>query len=266
MPTVCLHDKAAIAAFLRRSPYLHLYTLGDLDDFFWPYTTWYGLTDAAQQLRQVVLVYTASLPPTLLALADETPDSMRELLGSLLPLLPRQLHAHVSGQLAEVFHSDYTIQSFGPHYKMALLDLSRLRAFEPAGIEQLTAADLPQIRELYQASYPGNWFDPRMLATGFYYGARRDNKLVSIAGVHVYSQEYNAAAIGNVTTLPELRGQGLGTAVCARLCQALLRSVSYVGLNVKVDNHSAIRAYERLGFQRIASYEECGLALKTGTS
>ncbi len=262
MPTVCLHDKAAIAACLRRNPYLHLYTLGDLDDFFWPYTIWYGLTDGAQQLQQVVLVYTASQPPTLLALADEPGDSMRELLRSLLPLLPRQLHAHVSGHLAENFRPDYTIQSHGPHLKMALQDPSQLQAFETAGIDQLSKVDLPQIRELYQASYPGNWFDPRMLATGFYFGARRADKLVSIAGVHVYSQAYNAAAIGNVTTLPELRGQGLGAAVCARLCQALLRSVSYVGLNVKADNRSAIRVYERLGFQRIATYEECGLALQ----
>ena len=35
-------DKAAIEAFLRRDVSLHAYSIGDLDDFFWPYTSWYG--------------------------------------------------------------------------------------------------------------------------------------------------------------------------------------------------------------------------------
>ena len=45
MSLVCLHDKAVIEGFLRRNPLLHIYPLGDLDDFFWPHTTWYGLQD-----------------------------------------------------------------------------------------------------------------------------------------------------------------------------------------------------------------------------
>jgi len=43
MKAVCLHDKSAIEQFLRRNTWLHLYELGDLDEFFWQYTTWYAL-------------------------------------------------------------------------------------------------------------------------------------------------------------------------------------------------------------------------------
>jgi len=33
-----LDDKEEIATFLRRNPRAHVYELGDLDDFDWPYT------------------------------------------------------------------------------------------------------------------------------------------------------------------------------------------------------------------------------------
>ncbi|MFL5704574.1 MAG: GNAT family N-acetyltransferase [Ktedonobacteraceae bacterium] len=120
----------------------------------------------------------------------------------------------------------------------------------------MTVADLDELETFYADSYPGNWFDPRMLETGCYYGLRRNKQLASVAGIHVYSPRYKVAVLGNVTTHPDYRGQGLATAVCAKLCQALLRTVDYVGLNVKTDNLSAIKCYERLGFAPIATYEE----------
>ena len=45
MKTICLHDKDRIEALLRRDTFLNIYQLGDLDDYFWPHTTWYALTD-----------------------------------------------------------------------------------------------------------------------------------------------------------------------------------------------------------------------------
>ena len=37
-----LSDRGRIEDFLRADAGLHLYELGDLDDFFWPRTTWCG--------------------------------------------------------------------------------------------------------------------------------------------------------------------------------------------------------------------------------
>jgi GNAT superfamily N-acetyltransferase len=51
---VSLHDRETIGAFLRRNAPLHLYALGDLDDFFWPSTLWYGL-ERDGELRQLIL-------------------------------------------------------------------------------------------------------------------------------------------------------------------------------------------------------------------
>jgi predicted GNAT family acetyltransferase len=121
----------------------------------------------------------------------------------------------------------------------------------------LSAADTEDLLALYAASYPGNWFVPRMLETGLYYGIRRGRALVSVAGVHVYSPHYKVAALGNIATRPDARGRGLATAVTARLChELLLQGIEHVGLNVKADNPSAIACYEKLGFQRVADYGE----------
>ena len=100
-----------------------------------------------------------------------------------------------------------------------------------------------------------------MLETGRYVGIRRDRELVCVAGVHVWSPTWRVAAVGNVATLPEERGNGLATAACARLCRILLDDgIETISLNVRADNHAAIRAYEKLGFAHAADYVEVELS------
>jgi len=259
MEKICLHDKAKIEAFLRQHTFLNLYALGDLDKLFWNYTTWYALA-SEQQINQLVLLYARSIP-VLLGLSEEV-EELKELLRLLFPLLPKQFYAHLSGDAVSVFTKNYHIQSHGIHYKMALTDSSRIDNIDTSKVIPLSAINLDQLQHLYQASYPSNWFEPHMLESGYYYGIRRGGTLISVAGVHIYSQEYKVAALGNITTHPQWREQGLGTLVCAKLCQALLRTVEHIGLNVKADNKSAIACYKKLGFERIAAYEEFALELK----
>ena len=261
MATVCLHDKQEIEVILRGNTFLHLYEIGDLDDFFWQYTTWYALKEQ-QRIAQVALLYSGIGLPVLLGITEEPGDRMHALLSSVNHVLPRRFYAHLSEGLASVFAHDYQIESHGIHYKMALVDKALLDTVDDANVVPLTVADLPDLEALYRASYPANSFDPCMLETGRYYGIRDGRTIVSVAGIHVYSPRYRVAVVGNVTTHPDYRGLGLGTAVCARLCKELLREVDHVGLNVKADNASAIASYVRLGFERIAAYEEFSLELK----
>lgn len=271
MHAISLHDKAAIRVLLGRSPELHAYGLGDLDDFFWPYTSWYTLREPAES-PPVALVYSGGGLPVLLAIDERPAGPLADLLRAMLPLLPRRVYAHLSADaatgtaasLAGVLGEVYRIESHGVYYKMALRDRSRLDAVDTARVVRMAPKDLAEIEAFYRASYPGNWFDPRMLETGQYYGLRWDlggekEQLVCVAGIHVYSPAERVAALGNVATHLDLRGRGLARAVCARLTRSLLETVDYVGLNVRADNASAIAAYARLGFERIAVYEECML-------
>jgi ribosomal protein S18 acetylase RimI-like enzyme len=257
---VSLHSKEEIEGFLRRNTFLNIYSIGDLDDFFWGSTVWYALKD--EEIRELLLMYTGLGVPTLLALTGEPGGPVVQILRAVRHLLPRRFYAHFSEGLSSALAGEYHVQSHGTFHKMALTDTSQMSDVDTSEVVRLTAADLGEIYELYEVSYPGNWFDPRMLETGHYYGLRRDDRLLAAAGVHVYSPTYRVAAIGNVTTHPHFRGRGLATAVCARLCTALLQAVDHIGLNVKSDNASAIASYERLGFERIAVYEECSAELK----
>lgn len=254
MPVVSLHDRGEIERYLRQNALIHLYELGDLDDFFWRYTTWYALKEG-DHIQSLLLLYSAINPPVVLAIS-ENQAALRTLLQSSIHLLPARFYAHLSGDLSMLLSSHYSIDSHGLHYKMALTDTSRLQTIDTSEVIPLTMDNLDDLQALYHISYPANSFDPRMLETDHFYGIRYDSMLVSVAGVHVYSPRYRVGVIGNVTTHPAYRGKGLGTAVCARLSKELLRTVEHVGLNVKADNAPAIASYKRLGFEVVGEYEE----------
>lgn len=254
MPTICFHDKKLIERFLRKNAELHIYSIGDLDDFFWQYTTWYGLTNDNVP-EAIVLLYTGQTLPTLLALSDEL-TFMSVLLKSIIHLLPSQFYAHFSPGLENIFQKTHKLEAHGEHYKMALKDRSIAKSMDCSKVTRVPPSDLNDVIQLYKASYPGNWFDPRMLETNQYFGIREGEALVSIAGIHVYSEAYGVAALGNITTHPSWRNKGYGTLVTARLCQSLSENIDHIGLNVKTDNMIAISCYEKLGFEVIASYGE----------
>lgn len=255
-----LHHKNEILSFLRQNTYLHLYGIGDLDDFFWPYTTWYALK-SEEAIEAVVLIYSGMTPPVLVALDDDV-SPLQNLLLRLLPMLPMTFYAHLNPGLEDTLDQWFALISHGPHYKMALTDPNRVTAVDTAQVVPLTPNDYVQASQLYEISYPDNAFDPRMLETGQFVGLRDGDQLISIAGIHVYSETYRVAALGNITTHPAYRGQGLARTVTARLCQMLLESVDHIGLNVKADNLAAIKLYQTLGFEVVAPYEEFTVTLK----
>ncbi|PWU57526.1 GNAT family N-acetyltransferase [Micromonospora globispora] len=253
MPVRAEHDRAVLAELLGRDPVLHAYQLGDLDDFFWPYTSWF------RRGNQVALLYHGVELPTLLAFAAPADSAeLAALLTDLAPLLPARLWAHLSPRLDATLDRWFHLEDAAPHHRMALTDPARLARVTPAGAP-LSPADLPELLALYAAAYPGNWFDPRMLDTGQYVGIREAGELVAVAGVHVWSPTWRVAALGNVTTHPRARGRGLGGAAVAALCARLRDSVDHVTLNVRADNTAAVRLYQRLGFTPVADFVECGL-------
>jgi RimJ/RimL family protein N-acetyltransferase len=249
-----LHNREEIERFLRKNVYLYIYCIGDLDDFFWPYTTWYGLKTNGR-IDAIALLYTGKSLPTLIALSDEC-DAMKELLGSIKHLLPGRFHAHLSPGVESVLLKAYDLDPHGEYYKMALRDRTAVSRYDCSGVVSLSGADMDDIQKFYEQSYPGNWFDSRMLDTGQYFGRREDAVLISVAGVHVCSARYKVAALGNIATLPSHRSKGHAKRVTARLCQSLSKQVTHIGLNAKVDNAAALSCYEKLGFKRVATYAE----------
>lgn len=249
-------DKDRLQEYLLAYPQMNLYHIGDLDDFFWPYTKWTARLDG-ETIAALALTYTGERPPVLLGILNDNRAAMAALLQHLLPSLPDAVYTHLSPGLETIFQPHYTLRDHGEHYKMGLEDLDALHQQDTSGVISLGEADLPRLEALYETAYPGNWFNPRMLQTNQYVGIlEADGRLLCAAGVHVYSPRYKVAALGNITTLPEQRGHGLATKATAGLCKQLLKSVDFVGLNVRTDNQAAIRAYQRVGFEIAGVYHE----------
>ena len=254
MKTIRLTDKSTIETMLRTNVYLHLYSLGDLDEFFWPRTTWYSGAGASQR-DPVVLVYHGPQLPTVLALSDDA-GAMRDLVRSLRGDLPGRFYAHFTAGVAAALERSHRLKSHGEQLKMALTNPERVSRYPLEGVESLGPADHEEVLDFYRRCYPGNWFDPRMLETGQYRGIRQLGRLASVAGIHVYSRTYRVAALGNIATTPTHRHRGLARKVTAAVCRGLLPQIDHIGLNVKADNAPALASYTALGFEPVAGYEE----------
>jgi RimJ/RimL family protein N-acetyltransferase len=231
---------------------------------------WFG-HQTQGQLDAVALLYVGMPTPTLLALSRGG-DALPALVRSIADLLPARFYAHLTPGIASVLEPTYRLTAHGLHLKMSLAAAegrpghgpatapadarTRRSVAYPADPSRLTSDDLPALLALYEASYPGNWFDPRMVETGQYFGIRDGSRLVSVAGIHVFSPRYGVAALGNVATLPSHRGRGLAARVTERLCRSLTAEGLLVGLNVSADNEAAIACYRGVGFETVAVYEE----------
>jgi len=253
-----IDDPSELEAFMRRDPGLHVYEIGDLDPFFRPRTRWFGWRREA--LEAFCLLYTGSTPPTLVALCrPDGASAMTGLLEALDQHLPARVHGHLSLTLDECFASGWIARSHGRHLKMQLTDSGAVHAVNTGAVIPATAADAETLLAFYDESYPGHWFDARMLESGQYRGIREADRWLAAAGVHVYSSAYRVAALGNIATAPAHRRRGLGRAATAAVCQSLLATADVIGLNVLADNTAARTCYENLGFTYVCEFDEVRL-------
>jgi ribosomal protein S18 acetylase RimI-like enzyme len=254
METRITRDKREIYDFLSKTPALQLYTIGDLDDFFWPYTTWHALYDNGE-MQSVALLYTGMTPSTLLVFYENDPYFPRALLKLIRNHLPDKFNVHLSPGLIDLFGRENIIADYGQNYRMILT--GKPEKVPDENIRQLTTSDIPLVIELFKIAYPDNWFDSRMVETGKYYGYFNAGMLTGVAGIHVYSPEYCIAALGNIATHPDFRGRKIAYKLTSALCLDLATTVSIIGLNVKSDNKAAIKCYRNIGFEIRSSYDEC---------
>jgi ribosomal protein S18 acetylase RimI-like enzyme len=249
-----LHDKTSILSFLKENSGVQIYSIGDLDDFFWPKTIWFALNEA-DTIKSIALLYLGMDIPTLLSFYKGDSQYSYQLIKRISHFLPGEFNAHLSPGLIDIFGRQNILCHYGSNYKMIITK----EACDPndKNIRKLSINDLAIIKELYSVSYPQNWFDSHMLKTNKYYGYFINDKLVGVSGIHVFSKEYKVAALGNITTHPDFRGQQIGFKLTSALCFDLQKCVDLIGLNVHSDNEYAIRCYKKIGFEIIGTYDEC---------
>ncbi len=119
----------------------------------------------------------------------------------------------------------------------------------------LDQGDTRHLNRLYGLGLTAH-LPPEAVAAGIYYGIRLGTRLIAAAGTHVISPQLGLAAVGNVYTHREYRGQGLAKVVTSAVTAELLRECDTIVLNVRADNPSAIAVYEALGYREATQFEE----------
>jgi ribosomal protein S18 acetylase RimI-like enzyme len=239
-------DRAELRDFLTRDKLANAYLLGDLDPAYFPFCKWYGWRGDDGGLGSVLLVYQGLSLPVVLMVGSKS--NFQDFLIGVKPELPERFHFHVLEHHIDTVRHVFSCSDTMRMQRMGLekADYTSLTSMED--VERLGHRDTAAIMELYE-HYPDNFFEPSQLETGLYFGIRDDDDgLASIAGVHVVSDEYDVAVIGNLVTHPEARGRGLATRCTDRLLEELFERVSLVALNVQDDNEPAIKMYQNFGF------------------
>ncbi len=255
LPVLFTSDKKRLREHFLKDPVLFAYHLGDLDDFFFRHCQWAVTYGYMPRVEECLLTYFGGDTPAVLAFG--VTDSFPHLLADMLDLLPERFHCHFFAPYRDLLRNRFTEQPLGTYLKMRL---ATYRPPQPQGdtqhIRRLTSDDAAELTALYTDAYPSNYFHPRMLQTGKYFGYIEDGHIVAAVGVHVYSTEFKVAALGNVATHPQARRRGLATGLLAVLIEELLAEDCLTCLNVAADNEAAITCYERLGFEVTHRYEE----------
>lgn len=244
-----LREPGTIRAILAGDPVYGAYALGDLDPRFFPQTEWAAAYLEGEPVA-LTLLYRGMDPHPLVTFGDVR--GLALVLGSVQR--PQVAYFNCLEEHLPAAEGFYTL---GPRKRMWRM-VVRAEWFRPVEgpAERLTVADLPELEELY-ALEGADYFAPDLLEHGVFYGVRVLGRLAAAAGTHLVSQAQRVAAVGNVFTHPQYRGQGLGTLVTSCVTEELLGRGLLVVLNVEEGNAPAIRVYEKLGYERHCEFVEC---------
>lgn len=222
------------------------YALADLDPAEAERCTWLTNTEG------VVLIYKGFDPAVLFAHGE--PDTLHRLFGQV----PSDNYQYTLKEPSRMMLDQWLQPILEARMWRMNLEPGKFPSVSTAGVERLGPGDLSAIQRLYER-YPDqpDAFHERQLAMGPFYGIRENEEIISIAGVHIISPWASVAAIGNVFTRPDRRGQGLATRTSAAVVQAVLeQGIDTIVLNVAMVNEPALRCYKNLGFTPYCNYYE----------
>ncbi len=264
-------DPDRIREFLLTDRFFADYARGDLDPEHFQFTMWLG-AERDNELRTVVMTYHDLEPPIFFAIGEAC--GIEAILDRVLWL--KQISLSIREEHLPVIEKFYQAKPV-PMLKMAL-DVESLRGGSrptkqsaavrneiasrfALAMTRLNVSHMPLLEELYSHG-GGDAFRQRSLELGVFYGVFDKERLVSVAGTHIVSDQEHIAALGNVMTHPHYRGRGLATVATSAVCEELLdRGIEMIGLSVGRSNEAAIRVYEKIGFKRHVPFYE-GTAIR----
>jgi ribosomal protein S18 acetylase RimI-like enzyme len=249
-----LTDLEAIRRYLETDRVWAAYAIGDLDPALRAQCEWFGAEENGA-LGALALLYNGFDPPALFTMGDWR--QLAAIVGT--PMRAPAVYLNVLEAHLPAIRAHYRIDAPEPMWRMAL----KPEDFRPApgAVKHLTPQYTRDLERLYELG-GGDAFSPSQVFAGAFFGVEERGRLIAAAGTHVLSEVYSAAAVGNVFTHPDHRGQGHGARVTSAVCAELARrGIRTIILNVARDNVPAIHIYEKLGFKKYLPFFE-GVAIR----
>jgi ribosomal protein S18 acetylase RimI-like enzyme len=237
-----LTDPLAIRTLLRRDPLWSVYALGDLAPRMFPKTRWF-----TPDVTLVLHDYGTNI------LFAAGAGSIREALDHVTWPVHLQVQSDALEEISRYCHVEHQKRMWRMGWTGAA------GAAGGAGAVRLGAADVEALQRLYAdgeaTGEAPDFFYPSMVTDGVFFGVYEDDTLVAAAGTHLLAPEEGAVAIGNIYTMRDRRGRGLGKVVTSAVL-ATVKDIETIGLNVRADNPAALHLYESLGFVRHCPFFE----------
>jgi len=140
--------------------------------------------------------------------------------------------------------SDWVILRSGQMYQM--ICEAPVSGEENHTFRELTEADVPEMLALTKLTEPGP-FLRRTIELGSYFGIHHAGSLVAMAGERLHLTGFTE--ISAVCTDPAFTGRGYGSTLLSVLISRIMKRGEAPILHVWADNVTAVRLYERLGFE-----------------
>jgi ribosomal protein S18 acetylase RimI-like enzyme len=241
-------DRAMLHGFLGRDRIFAAYAIADTDDTEFDHAR-FGVAFDGSDVVAVVMEYRGISPQPLFVMGAAAGVSaiLREVIR------PRITYVGVTPQVLPGLRRHYRLDAPAPMVRMAV----GRDSFRPVPGEavRLDRGDTRHLNRLYGLGVAAN-LPEAAVAAGTYYGVRRGTRLIAAAGTHVISRQYGVAAVGNVFTHREYRGQGFAKVVTSAVTAELLEDCDTVVLNVRADNPPALAAYRTLGYREHSQFDE----------
>ncbi len=252
-----VHKPSIVYDFLKnKTRYNYIYQFSNLTEKEWQNVICFGLFDNSE-LKEIAMLNTNYGIPVLIAASFENPKYNIQLIRSIKKFLPAKFYTHINREVLEEVFSQNKITELEEYVNMGICNSDLIKTTDDNEVTRLGFDDLKNIKELISVSYPGAWLDDELVKFNENFGIFHDRKLISFAGIHAFSEEYEVAAVAHVTTHPEYRKRGYGEKVVNALVTSLKNRIKFIGLNVKVDNTPAINCYKKLGFNEYGKFVAC---------
>lgn len=205
MEVKIIHKSSEVYDFLKnKTRYNYIYQFNDLSLKEWDNVICYGLFDNSE-LKEIAMLLINYDIPVLLAASFSNEKHNTELLLRIKKFLPSKFYTHIDRETLDNVFDINNILELEEYMNMGLCNYDLLDEKEESEAVRLGLNDLKDIKELINESYPEAWLDDDLVKLNKNFGIYVDGKLVSFAGIHAYSEEYQVVAVAHVTTHPDYR-------------------------------------------------------------